>query len=244
MRHAVGFLTVLPVRSGGLRRRSVALFPLVGLMVGAAWAALAWLGLGLGGPLVAAAGVLAVDLYLTGGLHLDGTADTADGLASHRPPEQAREVMKDPRVGALGAGTQTTVLIGRFALVAAIAALPSGWLAVAAVPVVGRLSLVWQLRLTAPRAGSLAAGPARAATAAATAVATVVALVAVTGLMAALGLRYWPGAAGVVVALGLSLILGRMWTRRLGASGDVLGAAAIAAEIAAMLVLLAAMKTL
>ncbi|WP_460498596.1 adenosylcobinamide-GDP ribazoletransferase, partial [Glycomyces tarimensis] len=197
VRDALGFLTVVPVRGRWpLTRAAVSAFPLAGLAVGLAWAAAAWTGLHIGGPLVAAALVLAVDFALTGGLHLDGLADTADGLASRRPPDQVAEVMKDPRIGAVGAGALVITLLLRFALLGAITGTPGAWPAVALVPVVGRLSMVWQLRAGRPRAGSLAAGPAAAASRGALTVATLWTAV----LAAASGIAFHRGWPIVLVA--------------------------------------------
>ncbi len=91
--------------------RSVAFFPAIGLTLGAL-AALAWLGLesmGLSAQFRAFAAVAAL-AALNGGLHLDGLADSADGLLSSRPREQALEIMKDSRVGAMGALALMAVL--------------------------------------------------------------------------------------------------------------------------------------
>ena len=60
-----------------------------------------------------AAGVLG---RLTGGLHLDGLMDTADGILSHRPREQMLEIMKDSRVGAMGVIVCVLHLLLKFSL--------------------------------------------------------------------------------------------------------------------------------
>ncbi|QSB12771.1 adenosylcobinamide-GDP ribazoletransferase [Natronosporangium hydrolyticum] len=229
MRDALGFLTVLPVRAGPLTARAVALFPVVGALIGATWVAAGWLGYQLGGPLVAAALVLAVDLVITGALHLDGLADTADGLAAHRPPDQVREVMKDPRIGAVGAAALTTTLLLRFALLAALVEAltsPVGWLALATVPVVGRCGLVLLLAAARPRRDSLAAGPVAAVRGA-----SVVAAAGLTVLLVLLGAGGWALFAAAAALLAAVTVVRRWWWRRLGAAGDTIGAGGLLTEL-------------
>ena len=138
-RVAVSMFTVLPVPVSGpvdadLASRAVRWLPAVGLLLSAP-AGLALLAAGGTGsdPLRRLLGaVLAVALLalLTGGLHLDGLADTTDGLASRRPAEQALEIMRRGDTGPLGVaalvftvGVQVTALAaagGRLALTALV----------------------------------------------------------------------------------------------------------------------------
>jgi adenosylcobinamide-GDP ribazoletransferase len=79
----------------------------IGLLQGTvAWAAARFLPAPVAAALTVAAGVL-----LSGGLHLDGLMDTADGLASGRPPREALEVMRDSAVGAYGIMAVCLVLL-------------------------------------------------------------------------------------------------------------------------------------
>ena len=64
------------------------------------------------------------DLGLTGMLHLDGLADTADGLLPHLTRERRLEVMREPTVGAFGVGAVVIVLLGRFAVFATLRPAP------------------------------------------------------------------------------------------------------------------------
>jgi adenosylcobinamide-GDP ribazoletransferase len=83
---------------------------LTGLVLGLAWAALdAALGLVFFGRLWSWLSVLALVL-LTGGLHLDGLADTADGLLSHQGPDRSLEIMRDSRTGVWGVLALVAVL--------------------------------------------------------------------------------------------------------------------------------------
>jgi len=128
VRAAAGFLTRLPVGAVG-DRAGAAAFGLVGAGVGLAGAVpLALLGGPL--PLVAAVLSLAVVVVLTGGVHLDGLADTADALAAPTP-DVAERARRDPRLGSGGvaaialdlalAGACLATMAARDALLAAAA---------------------------------------------------------------------------------------------------------------------------
>jgi adenosylcobinamide-GDP ribazoletransferase len=104
---AVSFLTILPVGHPSLSEGkelagSMAFFPLVGLIIGFILA----LGYYLFSFLFSGALVLWLTIgllaLLTRGLHLDGFADTMDGLGSGGPREKILEVMRDSRIGAFG----------------------------------------------------------------------------------------------------------------------------------------------
>lgn len=85
-----------------LALQSTAYYPLVGLVLGV-WQVVAALILSALLPVsVAAIIVLILSVALTGGLHLDGWMDTADGVLSHRSRERMLAIMKDSRVGAMG----------------------------------------------------------------------------------------------------------------------------------------------
>jgi adenosylcobinamide-GDP ribazoletransferase len=105
--HAFSFLTILPLGHPSLPEEkelaeSMAFFPLVGLIIGLILAVGYYLFSSLfSGPLSLwlSIGLLAL---LTRGLHLDGFADTMDGLGSGGPRERILEVMRDSRIGAFG----------------------------------------------------------------------------------------------------------------------------------------------
>ncbi|MCC5809364.1 MAG: adenosylcobinamide-GDP ribazoletransferase [Ectothiorhodospiraceae bacterium] len=142
---ALTLLTRLPVR---LRRTpddrsqglAVAMYPLVGLVLGA----LMWL-LAAGLDLLAApsllSAILLVTLWvaITGALHLDGLADSADAwLGAHGDRERALRIMKDPACGPAGVVSLLLVLLLKTAAITALldAAAPLWWLLAA--PVLGR----------------------------------------------------------------------------------------------------------
>ncbi|MEU9119226.1 adenosylcobinamide-GDP ribazoletransferase [Streptomyces sp. NPDC048506] len=248
LRFAFGTLTVLPVRvtrwDRAAARGGMLCAPLAGLVVGLAAAALggALLLLG-GGPLLAAVGSAAVPAVLTRGLHLDGLADTADGLGSGKPAEDALRIMKQSDIGPFG------VITLLFALLAQVAALAeqfaAGWaqgaLAAAVAAVTGRAALTLASRAGVPAArpeglGAAVAGavPVRAAGVCA---ALVVAGCAAAGaVFGAYGALHAAGAALLGLAAG-ELLLGHCRRRFGGVTGDVFGALAETAGLVALIVL-------
>lgn len=127
-------------------RRSVIFYPLVGLAIGLV---LAGAGVGLSAvlPAQAAAAILTgLWLALTGGLHMDGLMDTADGILSHRSRERMLEIMKDSRVGAMGVMACVLQLLLKFAFLTALLESGGGWGAaaglVAVVPIWSRWFMV------------------------------------------------------------------------------------------------------
>jgi adenosylcobinamide-GDP ribazoletransferase len=118
---AFQFLTRLPIPvqidyTDRVFQRSVIFYPLAGLVIGLLLL-LAGEGLSLILPAMPAA-ILLLGFWviLTGGLHLDGLMDTADGILSHRPREQMLEIMKDSRVGAMGVIVCVLQLLLKFSL--------------------------------------------------------------------------------------------------------------------------------
>lgn len=223
---ALGLLTCI---GGGraLTARSVAWFPWVGAAIGASVGAAWWAAAEAFGPLTAAGLAVAVDLVLTGMLHLDGTVDGADGLLPHLDRDRRLAVMAEPTVGAFGVGTAALVLLLRTAALAEAAPRP---LTVVALWAASRGLMAAAVVLVAPaRSGGMAAtvaGGARWPVLASVAVA----LVAAGALLA-------DGPGGPVPLLGVLagggvVALGR---RRLGGTtGDVLGAAGMLAETAGL----------
>src|SRR5438477_9484947 len=113
VRRALAFLTPL----GGAAvpdRRTMSWFPVVGALIGLAVGGAWWAADRIWPPMLAAAIAVAVDLALTGLLHVDGLADSADGLLPHMPRRRRLEVMAEPTVGAYGIAVTASVLLLRF----------------------------------------------------------------------------------------------------------------------------------
>ncbi len=87
--------------NGRTMRYALCAFPLVGAVCAALWWGWAWLCAFFAAPeLLRGAGFCLIPVLVTGGIHLDGYADTCDALASCAPPEKKQEILKDPRCGA------------------------------------------------------------------------------------------------------------------------------------------------
>ena len=119
-------------------------FPLAGLAIGLILALFDLLASAIWPPFVA--GVLDVVLLaaVTGAFHLDGLADTADGLYGHREREKALAIMKDSRVGAMGLVAVACVLIVKAAAVGSI--IHGRFLALMIVPAYARSAMMAGIR--------------------------------------------------------------------------------------------------
>jgi len=121
LRSAVAFLTVIPVSDAAGspgERLGRAYFPIVGALVGFLAGAVLIVVSAVAGRTLGAVGAVAVLAILTGGLHLDGLADAADGLFGAGSRDRRLEVMRDPRVGSFGAVALVLVLVGDVAALA------------------------------------------------------------------------------------------------------------------------------
>ena len=102
-------------------RYALCAFPLVGLVIGLCWWGWAALCGALGLPvLLRAAGLCLLPVAVTGGIHLDGYADTSDALASYASPERRREILQDSHCGAFAVIRTCTYFVGSFALCGAL----------------------------------------------------------------------------------------------------------------------------
>ena len=144
---ALTFLTKLPWPWRGpadetALARSMFWFPWVGALLGLIfWGAWAGLQKMLPAP-AAAALLLTLTVWVTGGLHLDGLADTADGLGGGRTPEEALTIMKDSRVGAFGVISLILGLVLKFSLFLSLATQTRGAGALLLFPIISRWSMV------------------------------------------------------------------------------------------------------
>lgn len=221
---ALRFLTIAPIPGswGSAEEdlaRSVPWFPVIGLVLGLAAAALAWV-LWLVAPPMVCAGALVVALVsFSGCMHLDGLADTADGLLSSRSRERALAIMKDSHVGAMGVMAIVGAQLLKFAALASLSA-EAIWGASLLMPLAGRCALVLHLAfLPYARTSGLASAfyrrrPRRAAIWAA-------GILAATAwcVLGSRGLVVWLACMAVTLAFS-----GYVYHRIGGASGDTLGA--------------------
>ena len=119
------FLTRIPIPGRisydeQLLVRGFVFAPLIGLLTGLLTAGTGWLVSLLGQRVLTVAAVLTVEILVTGALHLDGFADTCDGLGSSRPVDRALEIMKDSRTGVFGVTGIVLLLLCKAALLYAL----------------------------------------------------------------------------------------------------------------------------
>ena len=140
---SAALLTAVPVpsRVAASTRGVLPWAPLIGLLLGGAATGAAVLGTRWISPLAGAVLAVTVLALLTRGLHLDGLADTADGLGSLRGRDRALEVMHRGDVGPFGVVTLVLTLLLQVACAAALLAADDGWLPLWAAVLVARLAL-------------------------------------------------------------------------------------------------------
>ncbi len=223
---AVQFLTRLPTPDIAQWRpddlaRAAPWFPAVGLVIGVLLAAATAIA-GLAAPEIAALAGLLVWVRVTGGLHLDGLADSADGLgAAHGDSARFLTVARDPNTGAFGVVAIVLVLLAKAAALVVIARGDVGmgislvtWSGLVLIPAWARWTVLWPARslpaLGQGRGAAFADGVGR------------VAIVGLGGLLAAASVIVAP-----ILAVGClaPLVAVRFWRTRLGGiSGDGHGA--------------------
>lgn len=219
---AIQFLTRLPTPALSSLTpqdwgRSALAYPLVGLLVGLLLVVLQYL-LRQNDPLLQAALLLAVWVLLTGGLHLDGLADTADAwVGGHGDRQRTLDIMKDPRSGPAAVSAVVLVLLLKFAALSALLQ-GSGWHVLLLAPMLGRTALLAMLLATPyARAGGMGAEitaqlPRK----------TGLFLLLATAVAAVFLLDGWKA---LLAAFIIVLLLRRAFLARLGGmTGDTLGA--------------------
>jgi adenosylcobinamide-GDP ribazoletransferase len=246
MRGAIGLLTRFPVATSSTDRPGARAFGLVGAAVGIVGAVpLVLLGSSAGEPWLGAIVALATTALVTGAMHLDGLADTADALLA-RDAEAADRARKDPRLGVGGVsalifviGVQAAALAS---LIGSVGALTAG-LALVVATAIARVIPVVAVRAMPTPAGASAMGgwfgahvTLGDALLAAGSAAALVAAAAIalgeggTGLAVAAILEL---AAGVAITAAITMARGRL-------DGDGIGAAielSVAVGLASMAVL-------
>ena len=224
---ALGFLTSIPLPRScrGDLAAAPPYFPLAGALLGMVLAAVYGLGDALVGRGFAAAAAVCALAALTGGIHLDGLADTFDALGSGR--DRMLEVMRDPHIGTFGVVAVGCMLILKFSL---LLKLPQGgWRTLVLFPALGRMGLLVPLcslpylrgegkvsPFLPPQRGTFLRG------------------LLFTAVLGALlyGLR---GLLALSLVLGFCYLLSSLFRMRLGGmTGDVLGATVEMAEVVAL----------
>ncbi len=228
MRSALAFLTVFG-RSAPPNPKTLRWFPAIGLLLGAALGGVWWAAGEVWSGLLAAALVVLADAALTGALHLDGLADTADGLLPHADRQRRLAIMAAPDVGAFGVTALVVVLLVR---TAALASQPAEPLLLAGVWCASRTVMATAAGvLPYARPGGLVDAFRGAST---WPIALGGAVVAGVAMLVAVGAR---GLAALVTVAAVAAAVGALARRRVGGiTGDVLGAIGVLGETAALVV--------
>ena len=122
---ALQFLTVIPIpfkTDENSLGRSVPYFPIAGLCIGALSALIYWITafyFKMPANVASLSAIISLALF-SGGLHLDGLADTADGLFSHRSKEKTLEIMNDSRIGTMGVLALIFAILSKWIFISSI----------------------------------------------------------------------------------------------------------------------------
>lgn len=238
---ALTFLTVIPAGSPPLEgpqalARAAVYFPLVGSLLGLLCAGFAYLALHLfpSGPVVIL--VLMLSFLLTRGLHIDGLADTVDGLAGGIEREKALKIMRDSAVGPLGAAAVFLIYLLKYVLLSG-AEEGQLLLLVFGMFLAGRWGLVLAGAFHAPARNEglgnsfLTSLKVRHFT-----LASLWGMAVVTAAFCWQSSLFFPLLGGIATALAASALFAALAARRLGGlTGDVLGAVNELAEAAFLL---------
>jgi adenosylcobinamide-GDP ribazoletransferase len=212
--------------------RSTPYFPLVGLLVGLILVALDRLFSYVFPPLVVNSALFVSMVIITGGMHFDGLMDTCDGVFSGRDRERILEIMRDSRVGAFGVLGAVCLAAMKIALLNAVKG-DIRWATLLVFPMLGRWGMVWGVTLFPyarknPGIGQSFTDFARK---------RYILWSTIPVLAAAIPLFMWRGIALVITAGLGALLLGKIFSRKLGGlTGDTYGAIC---EITEVLVLMA-----
>jgi adenosylcobinamide-GDP ribazoletransferase len=233
LRLAVGLLTIVPVRPPetiGRReaRAAMLLAPLAVVPVALVAGIAGWAATAIGMPSVLA-GLVTVALLAFGtrAMHLDGLADTTDGLGSGKEAGSALEIMRRGDVGPMGTVALVLALALQAVAAGALLGRPFGWLHVIVLVCLSRAALLFGCLAGVPAArpdglGALVAGSVGVPGAV---VSWLVGLAAALGVAVLAGQAVWVPMAGVLLAVLTCLWLVLRCVRRLGGvTGDVLGA--------------------
>lgn len=219
----LAFFTRIPVRApeamdAAAYKKGIKYLPVIGLLIGLPMGAAMLLARWIGAH-AAAFLALAAYLLLSGALHVDGMADTADGFAARRDREGTLAVMKDSRIGAFGVLAVCAYVAGMTVFMA-----QAGAAAAALCPLAGR----WAALLCARVNKSATDGLGRWFTDGAKTGHVIAAGAAFAVTALCLTACSWPAAlrlfaSGAAAALAAALIVRRMAKKLLGVTGDVIG---------------------
>ena len=221
-------LPTLPDRAFTKGARAAWAYPLVGLVLGIIASLIAGAATFIGLPPLLVAGlVLAAIVLMTGAMHEDGLADTADGLWGGHDAVRRLEIMKDSRIGAYGVLALILAMGLRWLGLAEVA-----WTGLITALVISRAMMVPLMRaMPHARDGGLAHSVGRPDTGATMVAVLMAALIAIV-------LSGGPGLVSVILASVVAIGVGALARAKIGGqTGDILGAAQVCVEIAVLLTL-------
>jgi len=233
LRLAVGLLTIVPVRPPetiGRReaRAAMLLAPFAVLPVALAAALVGWGATVIGMPsLLAGLVSVAMLAFGTRAMHLDGLADTTDGLGSGKDADRALQIMRRGDVGPMGTIALVLALAMQAVAAGALLGRPFGWLQLVVLVCLSRAALVTGCVTGVPsaRPGGLGALVAGSVGRPAAVLSWLVMLAVATAAGTLAGQAPWVPAVGAALAALACLWLVQRCVRRLGGvTGDVLGA--------------------
>lgn len=207
-------------------------YPMVGIMIGLILAGLSWiLGLILPSDVVNALLIICM-VVISGALHLDGFADTCDGIAGHKTPQERWEVMRDSRVGAFGVVGVCCLLLVKYV---SLSSLPEPLLmsTLTLMPVISRWAMVYAgFAYPAAQPSGLGKAFKQKANWRMLTLATLVTLAVAAGLAQLAGLAIMAGIWIVVTAMGT------YFKRKFcGLTGDTYGAINEVSEVCVILLI-------
>ena len=237
VRMAVSLCTRLPVGpsatlgAGDVARASWA-FPIAGALIGAIGAAVYWLADRAHIPPISASVLaLATSVLLTGAIHEDGLADTADGLGGGKTREKKLEIMRDSRIGTFGACALGLSLLLRWSALTALEDTRAVAIALIVAHAGARAVLPAFMRLVAPARIDGLSSDAGQPPPMSVAVALGLGIIALS-----IGFGLGPMLTGMAALAAIGLLLALLARRQIGGqTGDVLGALEQAAEAALLL---------
>jgi len=221
-------LPALPDHAFATGARAAWAYPLVGLVLGIVAGLIAVVAALIGlPPLIVAGLVLAALVLMTGAMHEDGLADTADGLWGGQDAARRLEIMKDSRIGAYGVLALILAMGLRWLGLAEVA-----WTGLITALVISRAMMVPLMRaLPHARNSGLAHSVGRPDTGTTMVAVLIAALIAIV-------LSGGPGLLSMILASVVAIAVGALARAKIGGqTGDILGAAQVCVEIAVLLTL-------
>lgn len=220
----LAFFTRIPVRTTGeidetMYKKGIKYLPVVSLIIGIPVGIVMWLSQWVG-AYVAAFIALCVYLLLSGGLHIDGMADTIDGFSAHRDRESTLRIMKDSHIGTFGVLAVCVYVVGMIICMA-----QAVFVVAVFFPLAGRTTALLCARMNRSATDGLGRWFVDGVTTAHVMIAAVL-FMAVSSL--SLLFEAWPVFAWLIVSFGMAVLVTVVTVKRLakkldGVTGDVIG---------------------